>query len=78
MPPREVGIRTADQDRFRLTDTAADRAALRETVPIFAELFTARVLAGAFCDSALPAADLDVLLVRPSRSVFDAAFAALV
>jgi hypothetical protein len=30
-----------------------------------------------FCDSALPAADLDALLVRPSRSVFEAAEAAL-
>jgi len=29
------------------------------------------------CDNADPAADLDALLVRPSRSVFDAALAAL-
>lgn len=32
---------------------------------------------GGFCASALPAADFDVLLVRPSRSIFDAADAAL-
>jgi hypothetical protein len=30
-----------------------------------------------FCERALPAADLDAALVRPSRSVFDAAVAAL-
>jgi hypothetical protein len=29
-----------------------------------------------FCESALPAADFDALLVRPSLSVFDAAVAA--
>ena len=31
-----------------------------------------------FCDSALPAADFDLALVRPSRSVDDAFFAAFV
>lgn len=35
------------------------------------------LLLGARCDSAEPAAVLDALLVRPSRSTLDAAFAAL-
>ena len=34
-------------------------------------------LEGGFCESALPAAVFEVLLVRPSRSVFEAAEAAL-
>ena len=36
-----------------------------------------RAFRDGLCESALPAADLEVLLVRPSRSVFDAADAAL-
>jgi hypothetical protein len=55
---------------------AADRAADRDTVPVFAELLTVRLFAGAFWESALPAADLDEWFVRPSRRVFDAALAA--
>lgn len=39
-------------------------------MPVFLEDFTVR------CESALPAADLDVLLVRASRRTFDAALAA--
>jgi hypothetical protein len=60
-----------------LTAFTAERAADLDTVPVFAELLIVRLFAGAFWDSALPAADLDGWLVRPSRSVFEAALAAL-
>ena len=62
--------------RLLLTAFAADRAADLDTVPVFAELLTVRLFAGAFCESALPAADLDGRFVRSSRRVFDAAPAA--
>ncbi len=63
--------------RFCLTDFAADRAAVRETVPVRAELLTTLFGDDGFCERALPAADFEVLLVRPSRRVLEAAFAAV-
>jgi hypothetical protein len=59
---------------FKLTVFTAFAAAVFETVPDFAGDFTVLVC----CERALPAAVLDVALVRPSDKTFEAAVAALV
>jgi hypothetical protein len=59
-----------------LTAFTAERAAERDTVPVFTGFLIVRLFDG-FCERALPAADFDAALVRPSRSVLDAALPAL-